>query len=129
MKTTRFALQVCALLLTLFCVGTPPAESAAPRTAKIAFTWLKKGIYVVGRDGKEVKEVVSGARPAWSPDGEKLVYDAGGQLFTLDLKRRKSKQLTVRAVNVEGAWFDPGVLPIQPSAALLTTVWGRLKRR
>lgn len=101
----------------------------SPLGDKIAFTWLKKGIYVVRRDGKGVKKVVAGARPAWSPDGEKLVYDADGQLFTRDLKRRKSKQLTGGAVNFEGDWFDPGVLPIQPSAALLTTVWGRLKQK
>ena len=99
---------------------------------------LPKGtIYTMNRLGGELRRIVSekGGRasmPAWSPDGEELLYQqvTGNhlQLFKINLHTGQTQKLTRHGHNYHADWFDPQVLPVQPSAVLLTTLWGRLKQ-
>lgn len=102
----------------------------SPDSTRIGFYWSKKGIYVIGRDGKGLKRLVSNAsRPAWSPLGDELVYGKKRQLFKYNLSSRRSKQLTRGAINFGADWFDPQVLPVQPQTTLLTTTWATIKQK
>ena len=102
----------------------------APDGTRIAFYWSEKGIYVIDKNGRNLKRLVSSAsRPAWSPLGDELVYGKGQQLFKINLSSRRSKQLTRGAINFGADWFDPQLLPVQPQATLLTTMWATIKQR
>ena len=102
----------------------------SPDGTRIAFYWSKKGIYVMDRNGRGLKRLVSNAsRPAWSPLGDELVYGKKQQLFKYNLGSRRSKQLTRGAINFGADWFDPQILPVQPQSSLLTTKWATLKQR
>ena len=101
----------------------------SPDGTRIAFAWSKKGIYVIDKNGRNLKRLVSSAsRPTWSPLGDELVYGKK-QLFTFNLSSRRSKQLTHGAINFGADWFDPQTLPVHPQASLLTTKWATLKQR
>ena len=99
----------------------------SPTGDKIAFSWSKEGVHLMNRDGKGVTKIAEGARPAWSPQGDRLLYDKDKNLFTINVKNG-SKDLLARD-GFDGDWFDPATLPVQPSAELLTTTWGKLKQR
>ena len=99
----------------------------SPDGSKIAFFWAQKGMYVINRNGGELKKLVTGSAPAWSPLGDKVLYISDG-IFKYDLGNRKSEQLTGDG-NYEADWFDPAALPVQPDAELLTTIWGQLKQK
>ena len=102
----------------------------SPNGTRIAFAWSKKGIYVIDKNGRNLKRLVSSAsRPTWSPLGDELVYGKKQQLFKFNLSSRRSKQLTHGAINFGADWFDPQVLPVHPQASLLTTTWATLKQR
>ncbi len=102
----------------------------APDGKKIAFSWLKKGVYVLDGSNKAEK-LTAGTFPAWGPRGDELLYVERGQIFTFNLESRISKQLTGGAgtINVEPNWFDPATLPVQPNPKLLTTQWSKLKEK
>ena len=102
----------------------------SPDGTRIVFHWSKKGIYVMDRNGKGLRRLVSNAsRPTWSPLGDELIYGKKQQLFKFNLSSRRSKQLTHGAINFGADWFDPQVLPVHPQASLLTTTWATLKQR
>ncbi len=102
----------------------------SPDGTRIAFYWSKKGIYVMDRNGRGLKRLVSNAsRPAWSALGDELVYGKKQQLFKYNLGSRRSKQLTHGAINFGADWFDPQVLPVHPQSSLLTTKWATLKQK
>ena len=107
----------------------PPAWS--PDGTRIAFYWSQKGIYVVNSDGKGLKRLLPNAvYPAWSPLGDELLYQRGGELFVYNFGRRISTQLTRGRFSARDAdWFDPELLPVQPQASLLTTMWATIKQR
>ena len=120
---------------------TRPAWS--PSGDQIAFVenpWAhdEKGtIYVVNPDGSGMKVVVpkgSGAdRPTWNPRGNELIYeqdvDNERQLFKITLSNRRTIQITHNGRNGDADWFDPAALPVTPQPQLLTTTWGKLKRK
>ena len=120
---------------------TRPAWS--PSGDQIAFVespWAddEKGtIYVVNPDGSSMKMVVpkgSGAdRPTWNPRGNELIYeqdvDNERQLFKITLSNRRTIQITHNGRNGNADWFDPAALPVTPQPQLLTTTWGKLKRK
>ena len=102
----------------------------SPDGTRIVFHWSKKGIYVMDRNGKGLRRLVSNAsRPTWSPLGDELIYGKKQQLFKFNLSSRRSKQLTHGAINFGADWFDPQVLPVHPQVSLLTTTWATLKQR
>jgi len=99
---------------------------------------LPKGtIYTMNRFGGELRRIVSeeGGRasaPEWSPDGEELLYQQkiGNhlQLFKINLHTGQTQKLTRRGHNFHADWFDPRVLPVQPTKQTLTTTWAEVKK-
>ena len=99
-------------------------------------------IYVVNRDGTEVRHVVGGKgaaamKPVWSPRGDALLYQQKDkrvpfnvQLFKIVLGENRAKQLTDISRNQSADWFDPAyALPVSPGRHVLTTQWGALKAK
>ena len=99
-------------------------------------------IYIVNRDGAEVRHVVGGkgaaaTKPVWSPRGDALLYEQKVkdlfnfekvQIFKRVLARDAPRQLTDIGRNHDASWFDPAyALPVSPQPQLLTTQWGALK--
>ena len=99
-------------------------------------------IYVVNRDGTEVRHLVDGKgaaamKPVWSPRGDALLYQQKVknpfnfekvQIFKRVLGRDAPQQLTDIGRNHDADWFDPAyALPVSPPVSLLTTTWGKLK--
>ncbi|RKU20595.1 hypothetical protein C6500_08510 [Candidatus Poribacteria bacterium] len=115
----------------------------SPLDDKIAFSWFQGGtsaIYVMESNGNNPEKVVdpprgsSTAHPAWSPDGNELVYeqyvqkDNNRHIYIMNLNRRESEKLTRKGINFFADWFDPAyALPVQPQPHLLTTAWGKIK--
>ena len=98
----------------------------------------KQTIYIVNRDGTDLRQLVdeAGAKaqePALSPDGDTLLYtqkiNGFLQIFKLDVNSGIRTQLThIGPRNLGGDWFDPAyALPVSPQPQLLTTIWGKLK--
>ena len=99
-------------------------------------------IYIVNRDGAEVRHVVGGkgavaTKPVWSPRGDALLYQQKDkhvpfnvQLFKIVLGENRAKQLTEIGRNQSADWFDPAyALPVSPGRHVLTTQWGVLKAK
>ena len=99
----------------------------SPTGDKIAFSWWKEGLHLMNRDGTGVTKIVEGARPAWSPHADQLLYHKDLNLYTIDVKSG-SKRLLARD-GFDGDWFDPAALPVEPNAVQLTTIWGQLKQK
>ena len=98
----------------------------------------KKTIYIVNRDGTDLRQLVDEAGPeAWypalSPNGDTVLYtqEINGefQILKLDINSGVQTQLThIGPRNLGGDWFDPAyALPVSPQPQLLTTLWGELK--
>ena len=99
-------------------------------------------IYIVNRDGMEVRHLVGGKgaaamKPVWSPRGDALLYQQKVkdffnfekvQIFKRVLARDAPRQLTDIGRNHGADWFDPAyALPVSPQPRLLTTQWSALK--
>ena len=105
----------------------------------------KETIYIVNRDGTDLKQLVDEAghyaqSPALSPDGNEVLYtqEINGrfQIFKVDIQSGIRTRLThvvglsFRQANTGGDWFDPAyALPVSPQPHLLTTTWGQLKKK
>ena len=103
----------------------------SPDSNIIAFSWLKKGIFLLNTNTKVAKKVIAGTQPAWSPRGDILLYTKGSHIHAFHFSSRRSNQLTAGAgtVNVQPNWFDPAVLPVTPQSYLITTRWAALKKQ
>ena len=95
-------------------------------------------IYLISRDGKGLRQLVSekgpdALRPTWSPYGDEIIYQqevrGATQLFKINVGSRVKTQLTSKGSNSRADWFDPAALPVQPQPQLLTTTWGKLKQK
>ena len=101
--------------------------------------WIdKQTIYIVNRDGTDLRQLVGEAGPkaqypALAPNGDTILYtqDINGdfQILKLDINSGVQTQLTHIDWNFGGDWFDPAyALPVSSQPQLLTTIWGELKR-
>ncbi len=123
---------------------TQPAWS--PNSDQIAFAHIpvlrqdvpKGTIYTLNRFGGELRRIVSekggrASHPTWSPDGEELLYQQKignhTQLFKINLGTSQIQKLTRRGSNFHADWFDPRVLPVQPTEQTLTTTWAEVKKQ
>ena len=99
----------------------------------------KTTIYIVNRDGTELRQVVGedGPRataPELSPSGDEVLYtqkiDRQLQIFKVDVHNEIRTQLTDIRSNYEGDWFDPAYpLSVSPQPHLLTTTWAKVKKQ
>ena len=123
----------------------------SPNGNKIAFSWIdldaipaigkdiadNEAVYVVNRDGSELKQIADAeggatSHPIWAPQGDELVYEKqireAVHLFKIALDGETPEKLTDRGDNVSADWFDPAfALSVSPQPQLLTTVWGKMK--
>lgn len=100
----------------------------------------KETIYSVNPDGTELQQLVNedgpyATYPELSPNGNELLYtqDVNGffQISKLDVNGRIRTQLThIGPRNLGGDWFDPEyALSVSPQPHLLTTTWGKVKKK
>ncbi len=127
----------------------------SPSGKKIAFAWLHREplrdfletetIYTINRDGTNLKQIVpeGGLRavdPVWSPDGSVLLYQK--LIINKALQKEQWQIFKVAATggaSIEvgppgwyslGDWFDPAyALPVSPQPQMLTTTWGKIKKK
>ena len=68
-------------------------------------------IYVVSIDGGTAKELTNGqsssSAPRWSPDGKKIAFVTGGQLWTMDKDGDDKDQVTKISTGVAGPVWSP----------------------
>ena len=98
----------------------------------------KQTIYIVNRDGTELRPLVDEVGPkAWgpelSPNGGELLYtqfiNDQNQIFKVNLNSGVRTQLT-NLWSMGGDWFDPAyALPVSPQPEQLTTTWGEVKKK
>ena len=102
----------------------------------------KQTIYIVKRDGTDLRQLVDEAgpkatSPELSPNGDEVLYtqkiNGHLQIFKLDLNSGVRTQLThiegPFQANAGGDWFDPAyALPVEPQPQLLTTMWAEVKK-
>ena len=124
----------------------------SPTGNVLAFSWLNRvefrieefaseTIYIVNRDGTNLQQILAEAgppavNPVWSPRGSDLLYERPDaenhfQIFKIALNGNPPVQLTEPGLShFLGDWFDPAyALPVSPQPQLLTTLWGKLKRK
>ena len=84
-------------------------------------------IYVINRDGRDLRQLVSekgpdALHPTWSPDGDEIIYHQGihlpeigdiSQLFKINVNTGTKTQLTNVGSNSGADWFAPPALPVQ----------------
>jgi Tol biopolymer transport system component len=63
------------------------------------------GIYVANADGSNERLVTAGSRPAWSPDGRRIVFDRSGELQLIDAD---GTHLTFLGLGRVAAWAPDG---------------------
>ena len=103
----------------------------------------KQSIFIVNRDGTDLRQLVEevgsyAQHPELSPNGEEVLYtqEINGrlQIFKIDVNGGVRTQLThlgdLYQANSGGDWFDPAyALPVSPQPHLLTTTWGKMKKK
>lgn len=69
----------------------------------------KSGIYLVNPDGSDIRQWYDrGATPRWSPDGEWITFEQGGQIFKRTVEGDSLVQLTFEGRNFFPAWSPDG---------------------
>jgi dipeptidyl aminopeptidase/acylaminoacyl peptidase len=144
----RYATRVLFLVLALACVASGQTfrsftindllkvrrvgdPQLAPDGRTIAYTvtdmdkTANRGIpqiYLVPTSGGEPKLAGSGLRsssPRWSPDGRKLAYISGGQIWTIDVGSGETKKIT----NISTGAGDPVWSPDGKMIAFVSDVY------
>ena len=119
----------------------PPDHMPGNPVPKVWFNKLT--IYIANHDGTGLRQLVGEAgpkavSPELSPNGNEVLYtqEIKGrlQIFKLDINSGVRTQLThlgdIFQANSGGDWFDPAyALPVSPQPQLLTTTWGKVKKR
>ncbi|MDQ3804922.1 MAG: S9 family peptidase [Acidobacteriota bacterium] len=91
--------------LVAFTVGVPDVEANRTRTH----------VYVVPVGGGEPKQITSGdasaTTPRWSPDGRRLAFVTGGQIWTMDAAGGDRRQVTsISTGAADPVWSPDGRL-------------------
>jgi Tol biopolymer transport system component len=52
------------------------------------------GIYTIGSDGTDPRRIADGTSPSWSPDGKKIAFERGDDIWTMGAGGANQKNLT-----------------------------------
>lgn len=86
--------------------GVAEVDSAS-RTGRIDYDQV--GIWLADADGTDHRLFITGGDyPAWSPDGEKLVFTINYQIYTIKTDGSDFQQLTFSGKNLFPAWSPNG---------------------
>jgi len=68
-------------------------------------------IYLISAGGGEPKQLTSGAtsssEPRWSPDGRRIAFVTGGQVWTMDTSGGERRQVTNLSTGADGPVWSP----------------------
>ena len=123
----------------------------SPEGDRLAFAWYNRvefrredahleTIYIVNRDGTDLQQIIEegkrAVKPAWSPQGDVLIYSQLDQndmlqIFKVTLNGGEPVQLTnPNFRHFVGDWFDPVfALPVALQPRLATMIWGQVKQQ
>ena len=120
----------------------------SPQSGKIAFaklnraefnergglTFRKAALYIMNSDGAGLQQVIDGLfayNPAWSPQGNQLIFNNIAaeflQLYKIDVNGDNPTQLTHEGSNTSPKWSNVKGLAVSPSVRSITTTWGEIK--
>lgn len=107
---------------TVRALGRAEQFAVSPDGGRMAFV-STDGIYVARIDGSKLRRVVSArglVSPAWSPDGDRLVYSNGNEGFLVDLATGSARLV----INADGPLWRPTFSP-DGRRILFTRLGGR----
>jgi Tol biopolymer transport system component len=118
----RAALLAClplaaALLVGALLVASPAGAAFPGKNGRIAFDSDRVGgvkqIFTMKANGKGQRKLTSGAEsrePAWSPNGKLIVFERAGDVFRMNAKGNKVRNLTKNPGSFDGepVWSPNG---------------------
>jgi eukaryotic-like serine/threonine-protein kinase len=96
-------------IVTLFTQADQPAW--APAGESLAITGVNNQLFRVEVESQESTRLTQGEgfRPSWSPDGDQIVFDDGGDLYIINRDGSGLSRLTgSTAVEIQPAWAPDG---------------------
>lgn len=124
-------------------------SSWSPDGTKILFSTTRDGedgedtfdLFAVSPDGEDLRQLTLKPKwmmsPAWSLDGQWITFEAReprqnetSAIYIMSAAGGEPRQLTGElSMNWEPAWVPVrSAYPVEPDAALLTTLWGKIKQ-
>jgi Tol biopolymer transport system component len=103
-------LLVGVLLLTAWTTGvaTTPASAAYPgQNGRIAFHRADGALYSVRPDGTGLLRLGAGAQAAWSPDGRRIAFVSGGDVWTMSQDGSDRRRVTATSDDESGPTWSP----------------------
>ena len=100
--TRTFASKICPSvksrqILVVMCLFAASVSSAMAVDGEIAFTSNRDGewaIYIMDGDGGNPYKLTDGGTPAWLPNGEKIGFVHGGDIWVIDREGTNRKNIT-----------------------------------
>jgi TolB protein len=113
MKTITAILATTSAMTGALLTAQPAmAESKTTKTVTNQIAYVRGGDIYVGTGSTEKRLTTGGghARPRWSPDGRRIAYLTGAQLWTMNADGTAPKRLTIRAAagpswSPDGKWI------------------------
>jgi len=110
-----------------------PDWSFDGRIAFVSHRGKGVAIYTMDGEGRDIRRVVEGGSPAWSPDGRKIGFTklirGSKEICVIDLETREIRVLTDSpGIDRDPDWFDPNFKyhGVSPSDKL-PSLWGLVK--
>ena len=117
-RTARFSQRPVTLLVAVLALGALSLGQATAfpgANGRIAFASNRDGdldIYTMTGGGADIQQLTNHAaaetQPAWSPDGQRLVFVRAGAIWRVDAGGGNATQLTAGPGDDEPAWSNDG---------------------